>query len=110
MTDRFHVLINLQEVLKRLFERKYEQLRASWSRKMRQTHLTPAVYNRTSCLVLSPSSPLTFSAVTLEFSTVTMGVSKEKVLPVALYFGLFLQLQWKVRFFYSYDGNPNHLG
>jgi hypothetical protein len=49
----------------------------------------------------------TFSAVAMNFSTVAMDVSKEKVLSVALPFGLFLQLQWKVRFFYSYDGNPN---
>jgi hypothetical protein len=51
-------------------------------------------------------SLLTFSAVTLEFSAVTMDNPEEKVPSLALYFGLFLQLQWKVRFFYSYAGNP----
>jgi hypothetical protein len=43
----------------------------------------------------------------MNFSAVTIADSKEKVLRVALPFGLFLQLQWKVGFFYSYDGNPN---
>ncbi len=38
-----------------------------------------------------------------------MDGSEEKVLPVALYFGLFPQLQWKVRFFHSYGGNPTKL-
>jgi hypothetical protein len=58
---------------------------------------------------LSEPSLLTFSAVAMNFSTVAMDDSKEKVLSVALPFGLFLQLQWKVWFFYSYDGNPNQI-
>jgi len=43
----------------------------------------------------------------MNFSIVTMNYFGEKVLSVALPFGLFLWLQWKVAFFYSYGGNPN---
>jgi flavin reductase (DIM6/NTAB) family NADH-FMN oxidoreductase RutF len=41
----------------------------------------------------------------MDFSTGATNNSYEKVLSVALPFGLFLWLQWKGRFFYSYGGN-----
>ena len=50
-----------------------------------------------------------FSTVSMDFSAVATGNPYEKVLPVALYFGLFLRLQWKVTFFYSYGGNPKEI-
>ena len=37
-----------------------------------------------------------------------LATQPEKVPSLALYFGLLLQLQWNVGFFYSYDGNPTH--
>jgi len=42
----------------------------------------------------------------MDFSERTIDDSYEKIQPVALYFGLFPRLQWKMIPFRASDGNP----